>query len=70
MSSPSKIKTGHAEMDDVERMFITMGYQKNKGIRNSKGTKNAEKLVIEGFYNHHDRRRKPVKKLYGLLVNQ
>ena len=70
MSSPSKTKTGHAEIDDVERMFITMGYQKNKDIRNSKGTKNAEKLVIEGFYNHHDRRRKPVKKLYDLLVNQ
>ena len=70
MSRPSKTKTGHAEIDDVERMFITMGYQRNKDIRNSKGTKNAENLVIEGFYNHHDRRRKPVKKLYDLLVNQ
>ena len=70
MSRPSKTKTGHAEIDDVERMFITMGYQRNKDIRNSKGTRNAENLVIEGFYNHHDRRRKPVKKLYDLLVNQ
>ncbi len=70
MSSPSKTKTGHAEIDDVEKMFITMGYQKNKDIRNKKGTKNAEKLVIEGFYNHEDRRRKPIKRLYGLFVNR
>ena len=69
MSSPSKSKTGHAEMDDVEKMFITMGYQKNSDLRNKKGTKNAEKLVIEGFYNNNDRRRNPVKRLYGLLVN-
>ena len=70
MSSPSKAKNGHAEMDEVERMFITMGYQKNTSIRNVKGTKNAEKLVVEGFYNHHDRRRNPVKRLYDLLGNQ
>lgn len=70
MSSPSKAKTGHAEIDYVEQMFITMGYQKNQSIRNKQGTKKARDLVIEGFYNHKDRRRTAVKKLYGLFVSQ
>ena len=69
MSSPSKSKTGHAEIDYVEQMFITMGYQKNTAIRNKKGTSKAQNLVIQGFYNHQDRRRTAVKKLYGLFVN-
>ena len=70
MSSPSKAKTGHAEIDYVEQMFITMGYQQNRAIRNKQGTKKARELVIEGFYNHQDRRRTAVKKLYGLFVSQ
>lgn len=67
MSRPSKTKTGHPDIDRVEQMFITMGYQKNNAIRNKQGTKNAAELVIEGFYNHQDHRRNPVKKLYGLF---
>lgn len=67
MSRPSKTKTGHPDIDRVEQMFITMGYQKNNAIRNKQGTKHAAKLIIEGFYNHQDRRRNPVKKLYGLF---
>ena len=70
MSRPTKTKTGHAEIDHVEQMFINMGFQKNKNIRNKQGTKKARELVIEGFYNHKDRRRIPVKKLYGLFVDQ
>ena len=70
MSSPSKSKTGHAEIDYVEQMFITMGYRKNNAIRNTQGTKTARDLVIQGFYNHQDRRRKAVKELYGLFVSQ
>ena len=70
MSSPSKTKTGHAEIDYVEQMFITMGYQRNNAIRNKQGTRKARDLVIEGFYNNQDRRRKAVKELYGLFVSQ
>ena len=44
-------------MDFVERLFIELGFNKNKDIRNKKGIKNPEKLVIEGFYNHKDRRK-------------
>lgn len=62
-SKPSTSKTGHAEMDFVERMFIELGYVRNNDIRNKQGTKNPEKLVIEGFYNHTDFRKNTVKKL-------
>ncbi len=68
MSSPSN-KDGHASINHVEQMFITMGYQKNNDIRNKQGTRNARDLVVEGFYNHQDRRRKGVSRLYGLLVS-
>ena len=67
-SNPTSSKTGHREIDFVEQMFIEMAYSKNKGIRNKKNTKNVERLVIEGIYNHKDRRRKPVKQLYDLMV--
>ncbi|MDE0130049.1 MAG: hypothetical protein OXQ86_10845 [Gammaproteobacteria bacterium] len=70
LSRPSTAKTGHAEIDYVEQMFITMGYQKNTAIRNKQGTRKARDLVIEGFYNNQDRRRKAVKELYGLFVSQ
>ena len=46
-----------------------MGCQKNNDIQNKKGTSYAEKLVIEGFYNHKGRRRIPIKRLYGLLID-
>ena len=48
-------------------MFIEMGDYKNKDIRNKRGTKNPERLVIEGFYNHKDRRKNSVKQLYALF---
>ena len=67
ISRPSSSEKGHAEMHLVERMFIEMGYYKNKDIRNKKGTKNPERLVIEGFYNHKDRRKKSVKQLCALF---
>ena len=70
ISKPSSSATGHAEIDFVEQMFIEMGYHKNKSIRNKKGTKKPEKLVIEGFYNHKDRRKKSVKQIYNLFVSQ
>lgn len=70
MSSPSKSKAVHSEIDYVEQMFVTMGYQKNNAIRNKQGTRKARDLVIEGFYNNQDRRRKAVKELYGLFVSQ
>ena len=70
MSSPSKSKTGHAEIDYVEQMFITMEYQKNNVIRTKQGTRKAWDLVIEGFYNNQDRRRTAVKELYGLVASQ
>ena len=69
MSRPTTSKTGHAEIDYVERMFIAMGYQKNNDICNKQGTKIPRDLVIEGFYNHKDRRRKQVNRLYGLFVD-
>ena len=69
MSKPSSSAAGHTEIDFVEKMFIEMGYHKNKNIRNKKGTKNSENLVIEGFYNHEDRRKKSVKQLYNLFVD-
>ena len=67
MSRPSTKTTGHADIDYVEKMFITMGYAKNSDIRNKQGTKHAEKLVIEGFLNNYDRRRIPVKRLWGIF---
>ncbi len=67
MSSPTTTQTGHAAMDYVEDMFIVMAYQKNNQIRNSQNTKKARDLIIEGFFNHEDRRRKAVKRLHGLL---
>ena len=70
ISRPSSSATGHAEIDFVEQMFIEMGYHKNKSIRNKKGTKKPEKLVIEGFYNHKDRRKKSVKQLYNLFISE
>ena len=69
-SNPTKSKTGHREMDFVERLFIELGFNKNKDIRNKKGTKNPEKLIIKGFYNNKDRKKKSVKQLYGLLVGE
>lgn len=44
--------------------------QKINAIRNKQGPKKARDLVIEGFYNNQDRRRKAVKELYGLFVSQ
>lgn len=70
MSKPSTSTTGHAEIDFIEQMFIEMGYHKNKYIRNKKGTKNPDRLVIEGFYNHKDRRKKSVNQLHKLFVDQ
>ena len=70
MSRPSSSATGHAEIDFIEQLFIGMGYNKNKDIRNKKGKKNPERLVIEGFYNHKDRRKKSVKQLHKLFVDQ
>lgn len=69
ISRPSISAKGHAEMDLVERMFIEMGYYKNKDIRNKRGTKNPERLVVEGFYNHKDRRKNSVKQLCALFGN-
>ncbi len=54
-------------MDFVETMFIGMGYNKNNDIRNTKGTRYSQSLVIEGFYNHKDRRRIPAKRLHDLF---
>ena len=70
ISRPSSSTNGHAELDFVERMFIKMGYYNNRNIRNKRGTKNPERLVIEGFYNHKDRRKKSVRQLYDLFVSQ
>ena len=56
-------------MSLVEQMFIEMGYYKNNNIRNKRGTKNPERLVIEGFYNHKDRRKTSVKRLCELFGN-
>ena len=67
MSKPSSSATGHAEIDVVERKFIEMGYRKNKNISNKQGIKIAENLIVEGFYNHNDRRKKSVKQLYDLF---
>ena len=69
-STPTSSKTGHRDIDFVEQMFIELAYNKNKGIRNKKNTKNAEKLVIEGIYNHKDRRRKSAKQLHDLLIGE
>ena len=69
ISRPSSSANGHAEMDFVEKMFIEMGYYKNNNIRNKRGIKNAERLVIEGFYNHRDRRKKSIKQLCSLFGN-
>lgn len=44
-----------------------MAYSRNQRVRNKQGTKNPEKLVIEGFYNHKDRRKSSVKRLYDLF---
>ena len=57
-SNPTTSKSGHPEMDFVERSFIEWGFNKNKDIRNKKGIKNPEKLIIEGFYNHKDPQKK------------
>ena len=70
ISKPTSSVTGYAEIDFVEQMFIGLGYHKNKNIRNKKGTKNPDRLVIEGFYNNKDRRKNSVKQLYDLFVNQ
>jgi len=67
MSNPSKIKSGHAAVDFVEQMLIMLGYQKNNAIRNVQGTKFAKDLVVEGFVNHKDRRRKVVKQLQEIF---
>lgn len=56
-SKPTSSKTGYPDMDFVEDLFIGLGYIKNNDIRNKKKTKHPEKLVIEGFYNHKDRRK-------------
>lgn len=69
-SRPTTSKTGHSDMDFVEDFFIGLGYIKNNDIRNKKKTKHAENLVIEGFYNHKDRRQKSIKQLYALLVDE
>ena len=66
-SKPSKSKTGYPEMDFVETMFIEKGYYANKHLRNKRGTKNPEQLVVEGFYNHKDYRKKTTKQLYELF---
>ena len=70
ISNSSKSKTGHSEIDYVEQMFLTMGYQKNNAIRNKQGTRKARDLVAEVFYKNQNRRRKAVKELYGLSVSQ
>lgn len=70
ISKPSSSANGHAEMGFVERMFIEMGYYRNKNIRNKRGIKNPDRLVIEGFYNHKDRRKKSVNLLCELFGNQ
>ena len=67
VSKPSEAASGHKELDFVEQMFIEMGYQQNRDIRNKKGTSNPENLVIEGFYNHKDRRKSSAKKLVALF---
>ena len=64
----SKSTTGHSEMRFVEQLFIELGFNKNKDIRNKKGTKHPEKLVIEGFYNNKNRKKKSVKQLHELLI--
>lgn len=70
ISSYTKAKNGYPEMDFVENMFIELGYNQNKDLRNKKGKKNAERLIIEGFYNSKDRRRTPTNLLYDLLVGE
>ena len=67
VSSPSSTKDGYPEIDYVEQMFIELGFFKNNDIRNKRGIKYAENLEVEGFYNHKDRRKKPIKKLYELF---
>ncbi len=69
-SKPTSSKTGYPDMNFVEQLFIELGFNKNKDIRNKKGTKNPEKLVIDGFYNHKDRRNKSVKQLYRLMIGE
>lgn len=68
-SKPTSSERGFSEMDFVENMFITYGYKNNSKIRNSRSTKNAEELVVEGFYNSENRKRKATKLLHELLVS-
>ena len=67
-SKPTLSNQGHKHIDFVERSFLEMAYFKNNNIRNNKGTQRPDKLVVEGFYNNNDRRKKSVKQLYELLV--
>lgn len=69
-SNPTSTTTGHSEMNFIEQLFIEWGLNKNKDIRNKKGTRKPEKLIIEGFYNHKDRRKKSVKQLHELMIGK
>ena len=69
MSRPSRSDStsGHADMDFVEKYFISRSYLKNPKLVNIQNTKFAEKHAIEGFFGSKDQRRKSVKKLNELL---
>ena len=69
-SNPTSSITGHSELDFVEQLFIELGFNKKKEIRNRKGTRMPDNLVIEGFYNHKDRSKKSVKQLHDLLIGE
>jgi len=54
-----KKKTTHTDIDNVETMLIGAALNKNQNLRNVKGTKIFNRLVVPGFIN--DNQGKPIK---------